>query len=286
MQFKRLLFLGIIFSLPYLFLIPVIPSIDAEMRLNFLNMELSIFDIITREPFFYIELYILEIFFGGGAANIARGLNIFISIFLILILGQKDRLSFLSLFLLIYNPISFFLIFNINPQLLATISIFWVIKNYNNSVIVALLAPLFHLFGLLAIVILLFRKGLVFGPILFFIICLGIFLKPSFVVQASNIIIFLYDFIIFKLIAYTEYSTNIMHAIFTFALVYFSLIIFFVKRSISYRPILLFCSVFILSFLSLDYKFFSRLIFSFEFMLIYEIISTTNFKFKLRRSYG
>ena len=94
MQFKRLLFLGIIFSLPYLLLVSVIPSIDIEMRLNFLNMELSIFDIITREPFFYIELYILEIFFGGGAANIARGLNIFISIFLILILGQKTGFRF------------------------------------------------------------------------------------------------------------------------------------------------------------------------------------------------
>ena len=270
-------------SFPYFVLVFFISSIDYEARANSLFYDLNLFDLLTREPFFLFELYLLNSLFGESAITIARMINIFISIFFILILTRKDDLTTNKELLLIYNPISFFLIFNINAQLIATLCCYWVYRNHNKSFAIAMIAPLFHLIGLVAIGIYFFRKSLFLIPLSIFLIGFLIF-ESELLFFILNTAYLIFDFIIYKLITYTAYETNILHTIFTFSLISISFFILCFMQKVSLRFLMFFISVFFLSFLSIDYKFFSRLIFSFEFLLLYEIIFS--YGLTLRRNSG
>ncbi len=269
---------SLILSIPYFILVFLISSVDYEARLSSLTHNFSLFGFFTREPIFLLELYFLNIFLGEPAVAIARLINIYVSVLFILILSRKDQLSKKKELLLIFNPISFFLIFNINAQLMATLFCYWVYRNHNNSFIVSFMAPLFHLIGLIAVGLYFFRKS-------YFLVPLSMLLLVYFVFGRELTTFFqLFNFIIIKLSDYSTYETNILHTIFTFTLIFFSFFILFIMQKASMRFFTFFLSVFFLSFLSIDYKFFSRIIFSFEFLLIYEII--LNYGISLRRKSG
>ena len=146
-----------------------------------------------------------------------------------------------------------------------------------------MIAPLFHLIGLVAIGIYFFRKSLFLIPLSIFLIGFLIF-ESELLFFILNTAYLIFDFIIYKLITYTAYETNILHTIFTFSLISISFFILCFMQKVSLRFLMFFISVFFLSFLSIDYKFFSRLIFSFEFLLLYEIIFS--YGLTLRRNSG
>ena len=271
---------GLSFSLPYILLVFFIPSIDYLRRLEFLNFGLNFFEIFTREPIFLLELYILDILIGDNSIFIARIINIYLCIIFILILVNKDQLSNLNKIIIIYNPISFFLIFNINAQLLATLSIYWVARDFKNSGFHAAIAPFFHFIGLAAVFVFFLKKSAYLFLIFLAGLSLIFALNIDYFLDLFDFIYQFYNFILNKFNVYINYQINQMHSFLSFLLIFVSLVIVVIKRRINYRYLFLFISVLSLSFLSLDYKFFSRIIFSFEFLLIYEMILCTKIKYE------
>jgi len=265
----------LIFSLPYITLVYFIPSIDYLRRYTVADSQFNVFDILTQEPFIIIELYIFDLISGTSAVTVTRIINIILCIYWILKLSKMDGVNLIGNTIVIYNPISFFLIFNINPQLLATLAIYQVARDKGKTGYISFLAPSFHMLGLLAIAIKLIKRlNIIIWAFPALMLALY-FISPDttfYILQPA------FNFIYSKLTAYSEYEVNRLHFIVSVSIFTASTLVLMLRQKGSRLFIALYILISLLSVLALDSKFASRLLFSIEFILIYEIVRKVRFK--------
>jgi len=230
-------------------------SKNSEIFLNLLqepalNISIIIFDNIFNN--YYVVWYFYS----------------YVIIFIMLHYLDEMRINHLGKFFIIFNPVMFYLITNIQGQAIATLGIIGAIF-INRSKFLILIAPFFHIIGLFAwfSYIRTINIKLVFG-----LLAVGLFFMLF--NTAWQFYLDMYYALIFnKINAYQEYSTNAYSIVFHGLILFISVITFIVrKKSSSYWIYMaLLCS---LVFIIYDGKLSQRILMTISAILIFYIVST------------